>query len=97
MRRREFITLLGGGGALTWPLGARGQQASKLPTVGLLYIYSPNTLLAASPLTPLLYKDHGELGCRRSHRYDRISMGRWAHRRSVLAEFLTRVGHRAQA
>ena len=45
MRRREFITLLGGS-VLTWPLAMRAQQAAKIPKIGIL---SPSRSQDASP------------------------------------------------
>ena len=57
MKRREFVTLLGG--AAAWPLAVRAQQAGKLPTVGIL---SSTGASVWSPWHAVFVQRLGELG-----------------------------------
>ena len=58
LRRRKFITLLGGAAA-AWPLAARAQQPAKLPTIGFLGAPTPS---AWSPYVPAFLQRLNELG-----------------------------------
>jgi hypothetical protein len=58
MKRREFITLVGGA-AFGWPSAARAQQPGKLPTIGFL---GPQTLAAQSLWTAAFVQRLRELG-----------------------------------
>ena len=57
MRRREFITLVGGVAA--WPLAAHAQLAGRLPTIGFL---GPSTPSASAPWVAALVQRLRELG-----------------------------------
>jgi putative ABC transport system substrate-binding protein len=59
MRRREFVTLLGGAAAAAWPIATAAQEASKLPTIGFLGASTPST--ASQWVTAFLQRLH-ELG-----------------------------------
>jgi putative tryptophan/tyrosine transport system substrate-binding protein len=58
LKRREFITLLGGATA-AWPLSARAQQAGRLPTIGFL---GAATASAWEPWTAAFVQRLRELG-----------------------------------
>src|ERR1700694_2994931 len=85
MRRREFITLIGGAGA--WPLAARAQQAGKLPTVGFLgadaSAFSPWTAAFVARLRELGWVEGSNIAIEY-----RWSQGRTERYAEIAAEFV---------
>jgi putative ABC transport system substrate-binding protein len=79
MRRRAFITLIGGAAAapsLLWPLGARAQQPGKLPTIGFLGASTPS---GWAPWTAAFLQRLRQLG--------------WTEGRTVAIEYRWAEGH----
>jgi ABC-type uncharacterized transport system substrate-binding protein len=86
VRRRQFITLLGG--AATWPVAGRAQQWAKLPTIGFL---GSGTPLTWKPWVAAFEQRLRELGWVNSHTIAIVY--RWAEGQSersdeVMAEFV---------
>jgi putative ABC transport system substrate-binding protein len=86
MRRREFITLVGG--ATVWPTAAQAQQAGKPPTIGFL---GTTTASAWQPWTAAFVQRLRELGWIEGHNL--AIEYRWAEARSerfgeIAAEFV---------
>jgi putative ABC transport system substrate-binding protein len=87
MRRREFISVLGGAAA-SWPLAARAQQLGKLPTIGYL---GANSASAQSEWTAAFVRGLRELGWIESQNVTieyRWADGRGERYSEIAAEFV---------
>jgi putative ABC transport system substrate-binding protein len=80
MKRREFISLLGGAAA-AWPLAAHTQQATKLPRIGFLGLAPASGYASRVEALRVGLRDHGYLEGK-----DIVIEFRWAERVEQLSE-----------
>jgi putative tryptophan/tyrosine transport system substrate-binding protein len=86
MKRRQFITLLGG--AAAWPVAARAQQASKLPTIGFLADSAPSEPSQRTAAFVQRLRDLGWIEGRSVTIEQRWAQGRYERFADVGAEFI---------
>ena len=89
LRRRQFITLLGGAAA-AWPLAARAQQPAKLPTIGVLGTASPSSWALWTAAFVQRLRDLGWVEGRNVAIEIRWAKGRPERFAEIAAEFLGR-------
>jgi putative ABC transport system substrate-binding protein len=60
MKRREFITLIGGT-AVAWPLAARAQQTQRVPRIGVLLPGTPSSFAVRAEALRQGLRDFGHV------------------------------------
>src|SRR5207253_8865628 len=86
MKRREFITLLGGGAA--WPLAARAQRPQKVPTIGFLGSLSQSAQSTWTAAFVKRMREHGWIEGRTVAIEYRWAEGRRERFAEIAAEFV---------